>query len=229
VCPHVFAHLRPNHQTTALSLVPADGKVAKLPLPHTPNSHSTLSRLLLQDPSPPSPMPSLALSSIAAPTTASAFLQASLSKMPRSNFSLPQHPAPRHFRSRLTTSRTLPEIFSFPGILFNGRGTLLKQFANEREVRRQDQQRRRAPPGARRPGGPTATWTGLLPSRQADQSRLHQTDERTPHSFDLRVGPRVDFTRPTFAGAGHFRWWLFRPETPNSCPETPGHGRDSYR
>ena len=103
VCPHVFAHLRPNHQTTALSLVPADEKVTKLPLPRTPNSHSTLSRLLLQDASPPSPMPSLALGSIAAPTTASAFLQASLSKMPRSNFSLPQHHAPRHFRSRLTT------------------------------------------------------------------------------------------------------------------------------
>ena len=38
---------------------------------------------------------------------ASAFLQASLSKMPRSNLSLPQHPAPRHFRSRLTTIRPL--------------------------------------------------------------------------------------------------------------------------
>jgi Purple acid Phosphatase, N-terminal domain len=37
--------------------------------------------------------------------TASDFLQASLSKMPRSNFSLPQHTAPRHFRSRLTTIR----------------------------------------------------------------------------------------------------------------------------
>jgi hypothetical protein len=43
--------------------------------------------------------------SIAAPTTATAFLLVSLSKMPRGNFPLPQHPAPRHFRSRLTTIR----------------------------------------------------------------------------------------------------------------------------
>ena len=80
---------------------------AKLPLPRIPTSHSTLSRLSLPDSYPRSPMPSLTRSSIAAPTTASAFLQASLSKMPRSNFLHPQHPAPRHFRSRLTTSRLL--------------------------------------------------------------------------------------------------------------------------
>ncbi len=73
---------------------------------HAYPSHGTLSRLSFPDSSPPSPRPSLTLSSIAAPTTANAFLQASLSKMPRSNFSLPQHPAPRHFRSRLTTCRT---------------------------------------------------------------------------------------------------------------------------
>jgi hypothetical protein len=105
VCRHAFAHLRPDHKTTALSPVPVCGQIAELPLPRIPTSHSTLSRLLLPDPSPRSPMPTLARSSIAAPTTASAFLQASLSKMPRSNFSLPQHPAPRHFRSRLTTLR----------------------------------------------------------------------------------------------------------------------------
>jgi hypothetical protein len=81
-------------------------QLAKLPLPRMPTSYSTLSRLLLPHSPPRSPKPSLALSSIAAPTTASAFLQASLSKMPRSNFSPPQHPAPRHFRSRLTTFPT---------------------------------------------------------------------------------------------------------------------------
>jgi hypothetical protein len=103
---HVFAHLRPNRKTTALSPIRASMQLAKLPLPRMPTSYSTLSRLLLPHSPPRSPKPSLALSSIAAPTTASAFLQASLSKMPRSNFSPPQHPAPRHFRSRLTTSRT---------------------------------------------------------------------------------------------------------------------------
>ena len=107
MCRHVFAHLRLNRKTTALSPLPACMQGAKLPLPRIPTSHSTLSRLSLPDSYPRSPMPSLARNSIAAPTTASAFLQASLSKMPRSNFSLPQHPAPRHFRSRLTTSRPM--------------------------------------------------------------------------------------------------------------------------
>jgi hypothetical protein len=106
VCRHVFAHLRPNHKTTALSAVPGCAQSAELPLPRIPTSRSNVSRLPFPDSSPRSPVPSLARSSIAAPTTASAFLQASLSKMPRSHFSLPQHPAPRHFRSRLTTSRT---------------------------------------------------------------------------------------------------------------------------
>jgi integrase/recombinase XerD len=92
-------------KTTALSTLPACVQGAKVPLPHIPTSHSTLSRLSLPDSYPRSTMPSLTRNSIAAPTTTSAFLQASLSKMPRSNLSLPQHPAPRHFRSRLTTSR----------------------------------------------------------------------------------------------------------------------------
>jgi hypothetical protein len=109
VCQHVFAHLRPNRKTTALSPIPARMQIAKLPLPRMPTSHTTLSRLSLPDSSLRSPTPSLAHSSIAAPTNASAFLQASLSKMPRSNFSLPQHPAPRHFRSRLTTIRPSDE------------------------------------------------------------------------------------------------------------------------
>jgi hypothetical protein len=60
-------------------------------------SHSTLSRLSIPHSPPRSPRPSLALSSIAAPTTASAFLQASLSKMPRSNFLAPSAPCPEAF------------------------------------------------------------------------------------------------------------------------------------
>jgi hypothetical protein len=106
VCRHVFAHLRPNRKTTALSPIRVSRQLAKSPLPRMPTSHSTLSPLSLPHSPTRSPRPSLALSSIAAPTTANAFLQASLSKMPRSNFSLPQHPAPRHFRSRLTTIQT---------------------------------------------------------------------------------------------------------------------------
>ena len=105
VCRHVFAQLRPNHKTTALSAVPGCAQSAEAPLPCIPSSRRNASRLPFPDSSPRSPVPSLARSSIAAPTTATAFLQASLSKMPRSNLSLPQHPAPRHFRSRLTTSR----------------------------------------------------------------------------------------------------------------------------
>jgi hypothetical protein len=98
--------LRPNHKTTALSAVAGCSQSVELPLPRIPTSRSHVSRLPFQDSSPRSPVPSLAHRSVAAPTTASAFLQASLSKMARSNLSLPQHPAPRHFRSRLTTSRT---------------------------------------------------------------------------------------------------------------------------
>jgi hypothetical protein len=109
VCPHVFVQLRPNHKTTALSPVPVCPQIAKLPLPRIPNPRRNVSRLPFPDSSPRSPAQSLARSSIAAPTTASAFLQASLSKMPRSKFSLPQHPAPRHFRSRLTTTRPSEE------------------------------------------------------------------------------------------------------------------------
>jgi hypothetical protein len=116
VCRHVFAHLRPNHKTTASSPVPVCRQMAKLPLPRIPTSHSNRSRLFFPDAYPPSPTPSLTLSSIAAPTTASAFLQASLSKMPRSNFSRPQHPAPRHFRSRLTTIRTSADCHNATGI-----------------------------------------------------------------------------------------------------------------
>src|SRR5580698_9098589 len=69
-----------------------------------------LNKAMLPDSSRRSPKPSLHLSSIAAPTTADDFLQVSLSKMPRSNLSLHQHRAPRHFRSRLTTSRQLDLI-----------------------------------------------------------------------------------------------------------------------
>jgi hypothetical protein len=72
VCRHVFAHLRPDHRTTALSPVPACGQIAELPLPRIPTSHSSLFRLLLPDPSPRSLRPTLAPSSIAASTTASA-------------------------------------------------------------------------------------------------------------------------------------------------------------
>ena len=106
VCRHVFAHLRPNRKATASSPVPACMQIAKLPLPRMPTPHCTVSRHSIPDFPPRSPVPSRARSSIAAPTTASDFLQASLSKMPRSNLRLPQHPAPRHFPSRLTTIRT---------------------------------------------------------------------------------------------------------------------------
>ncbi len=106
VCQHVFALLCPAGKTTVLSRIPGCMQVAKLPLSHTSTSHRTPDRLPLPDSSRPSPKPSLALSSIATPTTAGDFLLGSLSKMPRSNLLLPQHPAPRHFRSRLTTSRT---------------------------------------------------------------------------------------------------------------------------
>ena len=105
VCQHVFALLRPNRKTTALSRITGCMQVAKLPLSRTSTSHRTPARLPLPDSSRRSPKPSLVLSSIAAPTTASAFLLVSLSKMPRSNLVLPQRPAPRHFRSRLTTMR----------------------------------------------------------------------------------------------------------------------------
>ena len=105
VCRHVFAHLRPNRKSTPLSPIRVSMQLTKLPLPRMPTPHSTLSRLSLPHSPQRSPRPSLALSSIAAPTTANAFFQASLSKMPRGNFSLPQHPARRNFGSRLTTTR----------------------------------------------------------------------------------------------------------------------------
>jgi hypothetical protein len=114
VCRHVCAHLRLKPQNTALSPVPACIQTAKLPLPRIPISHSTLFRPSLPRSYPPSPIPSLARSSIAATTTASVFLQASLSKMPRSNLSLPRHQAPRHFRSRLTTTRIRRQIGVLP-------------------------------------------------------------------------------------------------------------------
>jgi hypothetical protein len=60
-------------------------QVAKVLLSRTSTSHRTPDRLPLPDSSRRSPKPSLALSSIAAPITASAFLLVSLSKMPRSN------------------------------------------------------------------------------------------------------------------------------------------------
>jgi hypothetical protein len=90
-------------QNYPLSTGPGCAQNAELPRTPIPISHTNFYRLSFSDSSPRSPMPNLAHSSIAAPTTASAFLQASLSKMPRSNPRHPQHPAPRHFRSRLTT------------------------------------------------------------------------------------------------------------------------------
>jgi hypothetical protein len=102
---HVSAHLRPYPKTTASSRSSACMEVAKSLLTRTSPWHQPPGPLPLPHSSCRSPKPSLASSSIAAPTTASAFLQASLSKMPRSNFLHPSHPAPRHFRSRLTTIR----------------------------------------------------------------------------------------------------------------------------
>ena len=52
-------------------------------------------------------MPNLFHSSIAAPTTASAFLKACLSKMPRSNFSLPSASCPERLRGPIR--QTLPK------------------------------------------------------------------------------------------------------------------------
>ena len=77
VCRHVFAHLRPNRKTTPLSPIRVSMQLTKLPLPRMPTPHSTLSRLSLPHSPQRSPRPSLALSSIAAPTTGNAFLQAS--------------------------------------------------------------------------------------------------------------------------------------------------------
>jgi hypothetical protein len=85
VCPHVFAQLRSNHKTRVPLAVPRCEQSAQLPLPPIPTSRNNISRLSLPASSPRSLVPNLARSSIAAPTTASAFLQASLSKMPRSN------------------------------------------------------------------------------------------------------------------------------------------------
>ena len=84
-CRHVFALLRPHRKTTALSRITGAMLVAELPLSRTSTSHHTPDRPPLPDSSRRSPRPSLALRSIAAPTTASLFLLVSLSKMPRSN------------------------------------------------------------------------------------------------------------------------------------------------
>ena len=90
VCRH-FSH---NHVRTT-KLPPyrrfLTAQSAELPLPPIPTSHSNVSRLSFPDSRLRSPVPSLAHSSIAAPTTARDFLQASLSKMPRSNPRHPQH------------------------------------------------------------------------------------------------------------------------------------------
>jgi hypothetical protein len=101
----VFALLRPHRKTTALSRITGGMQVAELPLSRTSTSDHTPDRLPLPDSSRRSPRPSLALSSIAAPTTANLFLLVSLIENASEQSPPPQHPAPRHFRSRLTTFR----------------------------------------------------------------------------------------------------------------------------
>jgi hypothetical protein len=81
------------------------------PLPRMPTSRSNVSRLSIPDSSPRSPVLNLAAAHSSAhhcQRLPSSLLIENASEQP----SHPQHPAPRHFRSRLTASRTRASSFS---------------------------------------------------------------------------------------------------------------------
>ena len=145
-CAGTLRTLRPNHKTIALSPFAVCTQRAKLSLRRIPTSHSNFSRLSLPASSPRLPMPTLARNSIAAPTTASAFLQASLSKMPRSNLSLPS---------------TLPQAFPIKANDFSDKWPFDRSSGVP--------QKRVSPPSLKvpkppptRPGRPPARFHGVL-------------------------------------------------------------------